>query len=236
MAMRSAAGPAWPTPASTTWDCFQRYRAGYAIDVKADASIRGSRSGELVARCIVETGTSSYYTALAEGSAEPVLQQVCRLIAADEYRHFKLFYDHLKRYLERESLSHMQRLRVALGRATESEDDELAFAFHVLQRAGRARPTTTSAASPATWPAPWASTGSAILDRSMGMIFKAVGLSPRGRVSHLAARAAFRFVQWRQARYARAMEQFQAPLAKARLEPQGGPGAGRRPARLFPGA
>ena len=30
------------------------------------ASVRGSRAGELVARCIVETGTSSYYTALAE--------------------------------------------------------------------------------------------------------------------------------------------------------------------------
>ena len=52
----------------------------------------------------------------------------------------------------------------------------------------------------------------------MGMIFKAVGLSPRGRVSGLAARAAFRFVQWRQARYARALEQMAAqpaPLARA---------------------
>ncbi len=199
----------WASLADPGFDymaCFSRYRAGYAIDVKADASIRGSRSGELVARCIVETGTSSYYTALAEGSSEPVLQQVCRLIAADEYRHFKLFYDHLKRYLERESMSHMQRLRVALGRATESEDDELAFAYHVSNE-----PEGTE------YDHQRCITGYMAramgfyrqrhLDRSMGMIFKAVGLSPRGRVSGLAARAAFHFIQWRQGRYARALEQ-----------------------------
>lgn len=207
----------WASLAEPGFDymaCFQRYRAGYAIDIKADASIRGSRSGELVARCIVETGTSSYYTALAEGSAEPVLQQVCRLIAADEYRHFKLFYDHLKRYLDRESMSHLQRLRVALGRATESEDDELAFAFHVSNE-----PEGTE------YDHQRCITGYMAramgfyrqrhLDRSMGMIFKAVGLSPRGRASQLAARAAFRFVQWRQGRYARALEQYRPVLARA---------------------
>ena len=48
---------------------------------------------------MVETGTSSYYTALAEATDEPVLRQICKLIAADEYRHFKLFYDHMRRYL-----------------------------------------------------------------------------------------------------------------------------------------
>lgn len=200
------ADPSFDYPAS-----FARYRAGHAIDVKADASIRGSRSGELVARCIVETGTSSYYTALAEAATEPVLQQVCRLIAADEYRHFKLFYDHLRRYLERENLSHLARLRIALGRATESEDDELAFAFHVSNEA----------------PGTVYDHGRCIagymaramkyyqlhhLDRGMGMIFKAVGLSPRGRLARTAARAAFRLIRWRQGRYERAL---QIPLARA---------------------
>lgn len=192
---------------------FERYRAGYAIDVKADASIRGSRSGELVARCIVETGTSSYYTALAEGTREPVLQQVCRLIAADEYRHFKLFYDHLKRYLGRESLTHIQRLRIALGRATESEDDELAFAFHISND-----PEGMEYDHERCIAGYMARAMSFYrlrhLDRGMGMIFKSVGLSPRGRMSSLAARAAFRLVQWRQARYARAIRQ-PAPLARA---------------------
>ena len=123
----------WAELADPTWNfaaAFDRYRVGYVIKTDADASIRGSRTGELIARCMVETGTSSYYTALAEATSEPVLRQVCKLIAADEYRHFKLFYDHMRRYLTRENLGVVQRLRIALGRIGESEDDELAYAFH----------------------------------------------------------------------------------------------------------
>ncbi len=119
------ADPAWDYPAA-----FARYREGFKIDVAADASIRGSRTGELIARCMVEIGTSSYYTALGDATEEPVLKAVCKQIAADEFRHFKLFYDHMRRYLARENLSFLQRLRIAAGRISESEDDELAFAFH----------------------------------------------------------------------------------------------------------
>ena len=67
----------WATLADPGWDygaAFARYRAGYKIDINADASIRGSRTGELIARCMVETGTSSYYTALGDATEEPVLQ------------------------------------------------------------------------------------------------------------------------------------------------------------------
>ena len=197
----------WAMLADPAWsfeDAFARYRAGYRIDVKADASIRGSRTGELIARCMVETGTSSYYTALGEASEEPVLKEVCRLIAADEYRHFKLFYDHMKRYLARENLSFLQRLKVAAGRIGESEDDELAFAFHCGNEApgtpydhdrciagymGRAmgyyRPHH--------------------IQRGMGMIFKSVGLEPRGRLSDLATRGAWRLLVWRRDRYRTAL-------------------------------
>jgi len=59
----------WAMLADPTWDyqaAFARYRAGYQLPLDADASVRGSRTGELIARCMVETGTSSYYTALAD--------------------------------------------------------------------------------------------------------------------------------------------------------------------------
>ena len=59
-----------------------------------------------------------------------MLKQICKLIAADEYRHFKLFYDHMRRYLARENIGVLARLRIALGRIGESEDDELAYAYH----------------------------------------------------------------------------------------------------------
>lgn len=193
----------WAMLADPGWDfeqAFIRYRAGYKIDVKADASIRGSRTGELIARCMVETGTSSYYTALAEATEEPALKQVCRLIAADEYRHFKLFYDHMKRYLARENLSFVRRLRVAASRIGESEDDELAFAFHCGNE---------DADVPYNHERCIAGYMSRAMDyyrfrhiqRGMGMVFKSVGLEPRGRLSDLAAKGAWRLLGWRRNRY-----------------------------------
>jgi rubrerythrin len=194
----------WASLADPSWDyvaAFARYKQGFKIDVQADASIRGSRTGELIARCMVETGTSSYYTAVAEATQEPVLQQICRQIAADEFRHFKLFYDHMRRYLARENLSFLQRLRIAAGRITETEDDELAFAFHCANEApGMAYDHERCLA---------AYLGKAFayyrhhhIERGMGMIFKAVGLPPRGRLSDLSARFAWQYMQRRQRRFA----------------------------------
>jgi rubrerythrin len=204
----------WATladPSFAYMESFARYREGYKIDVKADASIRGSRTGELIARCMVETGTSSYYTALGEASEEPVLKQICRLIAADEYRHFKLFYDHMKRYLARENLSFPKRMRVALGRVGETEDDELAFAFHCSNDPpGLAYEHARCSAG---------YMGRAMgyyryhhIERSMGMIFKSIGLEPRGRMSDLAARAFWRVLCWRRDKYRQQLAREAAPL------------------------
>ena len=179
---------------------FQRYRDGYKLPLDADASVRGSRTGELIARCMVETGTSSYYTALAEATGEPVLQQVCKLIAADEYRHFKLFYDHMRRYLARERLGMLNRLKIAAGRITESEDDELAFAYHCGNE-----PEATAYEHGRCIAAYM---GRAIsfyrfrhIERAMGMILKSVGLPPRGRLSAAGARLTWTLLQRRRRKF-----------------------------------
>ncbi len=109
---------------------FARFQEGFQVDFDSDRSRRGSRAGEMVARCIVEIGTSAYYSALREAAVEPVLQEICRHIAADELRHYRLFYKNLDRCLERERIGRLARLRVALGRIAESEDDELAYAYY----------------------------------------------------------------------------------------------------------
>lgn len=194
------ADPGWDYPAA-----FARYRDGYRIALDADASIRGSRTGELIARCMVEIGTSSYYTALAEAAEEPVLKEICRRIAADEFRHYKLFYDHMRRYLEREKLSYLGRLRIAAGRVGETEDDELAYAYHC----GNHPPDIPFSRAPNR--AAYMAHAMGLyrfrhIERAMGMMFKAIGLKPRGRLSGLAARFAWRLLRWRQKR-------FQAELA-----------------------
>jgi hypothetical protein len=43
------------------------------------------------------------------------------------------------------------------------------------------------------------------LQRGMGMVFKSIGLEPRGRVADLAARGAWRLLQWRHGRYRAAL-------------------------------
>ncbi len=175
-----------------------RFTAGFRVDLDAKASVRGTRSGELIARCIVETGTSSYYTALAEAAAEPVLKEICRRIAADELRHYKLFYDHLKRYLAAESGS-------ASGAASRSPPG------------GWRSPRMTSSPTPITPPTSSAAPydrrrcSSAYarraysvyrrhhVERGMAMILKAVGLKPNGRLNPVLSRLAWRFMRYRAA-------------------------------------
>jgi hypothetical protein len=194
----------WASLADPAWDyqaAFARYRAGYHVDLNAEHSIRGSRTGELIARCMVETGTSSYYTALGEATEEPVLREVCRLIAADEYRHYKLFYDHMRRYLSRERIGMLRRLWIAAGRVGESEDDELAYAWHCGNETADL-PYEHDRCSTSYMARAMAFYRFHHIERGMGMIFKAVGLSPRGRLSGMSAKFAWGLLQWRRRRLA----------------------------------
>ncbi len=195
----------WATLADPSWDykaAFARFREGYRIPLEAEASVRGSRTGEMIARCMVETGTSSYYTALGEATGEPVLKQVCRLVAADEFRHFKLFYDHMRRWLAREQIGLPRRLRIAVGRIGESEDDELAFAWHCANDPP-GLPYDRARCIAAYMGRAMAFYRRHHLERSVGMIFKTVGLPPRGLLSDTSARLSWHFVQYRQRRFAR---------------------------------
>ncbi|AOX18235.1 acyl-ACP desaturase [Kozakia baliensis] len=195
----------WAMLADPSWDymkAFDRYRSTYHIEQDVDASVRGSRTGELIARCMVETGTSSFYTALADATDEPVLKAICKQIAADEYRHFKLFYDHMHRYLKREKLSVWQRTRIALGRVTESEDDELASAYHTTNE-------------PLDMPYDHKRCIAAYMARAMGcyqpkhinrvtsMIFKTIGFTPHSRVQNWVAKGMYHIIQAKARRFKR---------------------------------
>jgi rubrerythrin len=179
-----------------------RFTAGFRVDVDAASSVRGSRAGEMIARCVVETGTSSYYTALAEASREPVLREICQRIAADEFRHYKLFYGTLKRYLEIEQLGIWGRLRIAAERIAETDDDELAYAYYAANE--KAAPYDRRRYSKAYARRAYAVYRPHHVERGIGMVFKAVGLKPNGRASRWVARAAWWIIQTRIARLTRA--------------------------------
>ncbi|MBV9522473.1 MAG: ferritin-like domain-containing protein [Alphaproteobacteria bacterium] len=201
----------WAALADPTFDfsaACRRFSAGFRLDLDAARSVRGSRSGELIARCVVETGTSSYYTALAEATQEPVLRQICQRIAADEFRHYKLFYATLQRYRATEKLGFLRRLRIAAGRIAETEDDELAYAYHAANDG--AAPYDRRRCSAAYARRAFAVYRPHHVERGMAMVFKAVGLTPNGRINRIATRAACWVLRRRQARLARSGERVSA--------------------------
>jgi rubrerythrin len=157
----------WAALADPSFDfeaSFKRFTDGYKIAVGAKHSIRGSRAGELVARC------------------EPVLKAICRNIAADEHRHYKLFYDHLSRYLKQEKIGRWRRLWVALGRMKESEDDELAYAYFAANAAPDARYDRKRYAAAYSSRA-FGYYRERHVQRGVAMALKAAGLTPNGRLN-----------------------------------------------------
>ena len=194
----------WAALADPNFDfdrAFARFQAGYQVDFDSARSRRGSRAGEMVARCIVEIGTSSYYTALREAAAEPVLREICRHIAADELRHYRLFYKNLDRCLAREPIGRIARVRIALGRVAESEDDELAYAYYAANAGDlpydRRRYTRAYARRAYALYRPHH------IERGVAMLLKAVGLTPNGRLGIVASRLLWCAMRYRAARLAR---------------------------------
>ena len=196
----------WAKLADPSFDfdaSFGRFAGGYKIPTHVKSSVRGSRAGELVARCIVETGTSSYYTALMEAVDEPVLKEICRNIAADEHRHYKLFYDHLRRYLKSEGIGRLRRLAVAIGRMRESEDDELAYAYFTATEPASATYDRKRCAAAYARRA-YAYYRPRHVERGVAMALKAAGLRANGRLHGWLARAGYAFLSSRSRRLAAA--------------------------------
>jgi rubrerythrin len=181
---------------------FGRFQAGYRVDFDCDVSRRGSRSGEMIARCMVEVGTSSYYSALRDGVQEPVLKEICRNIAADEIRHYKLFHRTLTHCLEREQVGFCTRLRIAAGRIAESEDDELAYAYYAANETKR--PYDRRYFKRAYARRAYALCRQHHVAHGMALIFKAVGLRPSGLLARAASCIAWHVMRYRVIRLAKA--------------------------------
>lgn len=184
---------AWAKLADPDFDfdeALARFRAGYQLPLDTTTSVRGSRAGELLARCIVECGTSSYYSAIRDATDEPVLKQVCHLIAGDEFRHFKLFYDNLKRYDPQDRLGLFKKIRLALGRINETDDDELSFAFHCANFGPEATYNRLESLN-AYGKRAYRNYRYGHLARAISMMMKAIGLAPHGAVAAITQRGAW---------------------------------------------
>jgi hypothetical protein len=84
---------------------------------------------EMAARCVVETGTATFYRGLADASPEPVLRTIAAAISTDEVRHYKHFYRFFLRYREREHLSRIAVARTLWTRMDEIDTEDAFYAF-----------------------------------------------------------------------------------------------------------
>ncbi len=181
-------------------EAFTRFRKGYKPTHFAGddtASVRGSRRGEMIARCVVESGTSSYYTAIRDAAEEPVLQEIAGRIAADEYRHYKLFYDTLHAQPEPD-LGFWKKLGIAIGRVRESDDDELAYAFYcanVPPEKEAATPYKRSKYSKLSAHASMAVYHRRHIQKLVQMVVKVIGADPHGWLAGLAGALLWRRLQ-----------------------------------------
>lgn len=131
LALKRYVQAAWP---AFNWEqTYRKFFAEYSGTCSIEA-LESCPSLELAARCVVETGTSSFYRMIAEASEEPVLVELAGHIAADEVRHYKHFYRYFRKYCEQEQPGRLAIFRTLLGRATEIQSEDARIAFkHIYQ-------------------------------------------------------------------------------------------------------
>jgi hypothetical protein len=91
--------------------------------------LEGSRALEMAARCVVETGTATFYTALHDCAPEPVLKQLTSLIRRDEVRHYNHFRTFYLAYQSEERVGRLSVLRALHKRFTEAEREDALIGF-----------------------------------------------------------------------------------------------------------
>ncbi len=126
LALKRYVETAWP---DFDWDGAYRNFLAEFLPYCAFEQFAPTPALEMVARCVVETGTATFYRALAEVNVEPVLTQIAAAISADEVRHYKHFYRFFRRYREREQTGRLAIARTLWARIGEVNSVDAFYAF-----------------------------------------------------------------------------------------------------------
>ena len=116
----------WP---DFDWEgAYSDFAAEYAT-VCTTSELEPSKALEMVARCVVEMGTSTLYRSLHHYAREPVLRQLLANIKADEVRHFGEFRRFFREYNRTENNGFWKVAHTMWKRIIEirSEDSYIAF-------------------------------------------------------------------------------------------------------------
>jgi len=119
----------WP---SFNWeDTYKKFRDEYgALCTLKD--FQPTKTMEMLARMVVETGTSTFYKALksyAQDLDEPILSEIAANISKDEIYHYNMFEEGFKKYNKEEKLSRTDIMKVIYSRLKEVNDEDVSIAF-----------------------------------------------------------------------------------------------------------
>jgi len=121
-ALRAYIAKAWP---GFHWE--RAYRAFFPDYTGACTreELEPSCGLELVARCVVETGTATLYRSIHNYARDPVLKTIAANISSDEVHHYRQFFHYFTRYQITERHSRYQILRALLRRAAELRESDM---------------------------------------------------------------------------------------------------------------
>lgn len=125
-ALKTYIAHVWP---EFDWDtAFHNFFEEYKLTCSFE-DFEKTRALEMVARCVVETGTATLYRAIGECSDEPVLKEITDNIRTDEVRHYKHFLRYFKKYNRIEGNGRLAVLGALMRRVIEikNEDSEIAL-------------------------------------------------------------------------------------------------------------
>ena len=132
-ALRAYVRHVWP---DFDWEAaYREFFAEYST-VCTPEELEPGKAREMLARCVVETGTSTFYGMLNAYADEPVLKQLTRLIQRDEVSHYRAFRDFYARYNADDKLGRLQLIWTLFKRLREvrNEDSFIAFKHVYLAR------------------------------------------------------------------------------------------------------
>lgn len=136
LALKRYVQAAWPT---FDWEgTYRSFLAEYAGTCLVEM-LEACPSLELAARCVVETGTSSFYRMIAEATDEPILAELAGNIANDEVRHYKHFYWYFCKYRAQNHPGRLAILRTLLARAAAIQSEDALIAFRHIYLAEHPR-------------------------------------------------------------------------------------------------
>ncbi|KAF3999111.1 ferritin-like domain-containing protein [Glaciimonas immobilis] len=130
-ALKTYIAHVWP---EFNWQlAYNNFLAEYSGYCKVEL-LEPSKALEMVARCVVETGTATFYQALARSTQEPVMRDLATRIANDEVNHYKHFFSYFRRLRQKEALSRRHIFGALRRRTLEMKTEDSACALrHVFK-------------------------------------------------------------------------------------------------------